>query len=160
MQYSFCLWSALYLGIWAEVVCVLRCSLVSDTFATPWTVAHQAPPSMGFPRQEYWSGLPFPSPGDLPNTGIEHLSPALAGGSLPLSHQGNLSWGFEVVDKKKEFELSVMSRWMGQLSAPELMRQGGRTLACNNTGILDVVRHSVEQHDLENGKSQGRLAYK
>ena len=48
-------------------------------FATPWTVAHQAPLSMGFPRQEYWSGLRFPPPGDLPNPGIEPASPALAG---------------------------------------------------------------------------------
>ena len=45
-------------------------------FATPWTVAHQAPPSMGFSRQECWSGLPFPSPGDLPHPGIEPGSPA------------------------------------------------------------------------------------
>ena len=49
-------------------------------FATPWTVAHQAPLSMGFSRQEYWSWLPFPSPGDLPDPGIEPLSTALAGG--------------------------------------------------------------------------------
>ena len=46
-------------------------------FVTPWMVAHQASPSMGFSRQEYWSGLPFPSPGDLPNPGIELGSPAL-----------------------------------------------------------------------------------
>ena len=46
-------------------------------FATPWTVAYQASPSMGFSRQEYWSGLPFPSPGDLPHPGIEPGSPAL-----------------------------------------------------------------------------------
>ena len=46
-------------------------------FATPWTVAHQDPRSMGFSRDEYWSGLPFPSPGDLPNPGIEPGSPAL-----------------------------------------------------------------------------------
>jgi len=46
-------------------------------FATPWTVAYQAPLSMGFSRQEYWSGLPFPSPGDLPDPGIEPRSPAL-----------------------------------------------------------------------------------
>ena len=46
-------------------------------FATPWTVAHQAPPSMGFSRQEYWSGVPFPSLGDLPNPGIEPGSPTL-----------------------------------------------------------------------------------
>ena len=49
-------------------------------FVTPWTVAHQAPPSMGFSKQEYWSGLPFPSPGDLPDPGIEPTSPTLAGG--------------------------------------------------------------------------------
>ena len=52
-------------------------------FVTLWTVAHQAPLSMGFLRQEYWSGLPFPSPGDLPDPGIEptsHVSPPLAGG--------------------------------------------------------------------------------
>ena len=46
-------------------------------FVTPWTVAHQAPPSMGFSRQEYWSGLPFPSPGDLPDPGIKPKSPSL-----------------------------------------------------------------------------------
>ena len=46
---------------------------------TPWIVAHQAPLSMGFPRQEYWIGLPFPFPGDLPDAGIESPSSALAG---------------------------------------------------------------------------------
>ena len=46
-------------------------------FATPWTVAHQVPLSMGFSRQEYWSGLPFPSPGNLPDPEIEPGSPAL-----------------------------------------------------------------------------------
>ena len=60
-------------------------------FATLWTVAHQAPLSMGFPKQEYWSGLPFPSPGDLPNLKIKLTSlesPALAGESLPLNRLG------------------------------------------------------------------------
>ena len=52
------------------------------TLATPWTVAHQAPLSMGFSRQEYWSGLPFPSPGDLPNPGIEPGSRALQADAL------------------------------------------------------------------------------
>ena len=50
-------------------------SVASDSFATPWTVARQAPLSMGFPRQEYWSGLPFPIPGDLPDPAIEPASP-------------------------------------------------------------------------------------
>ena len=56
---------------------------MSDSYVTPWTVAHQAPLSMGFPRQEYWSGLPFPSPGDLPDPGIEPSYPALQADSLP-----------------------------------------------------------------------------
>ena len=64
-----------------EVTCPNFCKekLLSRVwlFVTPWTVAYQAPPSMGFPKQEYWSGLPFPSPGDLPNPGIEPRSPAL-----------------------------------------------------------------------------------
>ena len=60
----------------SEVVqsCLTLCDL--------WTVAHQAPPSMGFSRQEYWSGLPFPSPGDLPNPGIEPRSPTLQADAL------------------------------------------------------------------------------
>ena len=51
-------------------------------FVTPWTVAYQAPLSMGFSRQEYWSGLPFPSPGDLPDPGIEPGFPALEADAL------------------------------------------------------------------------------
>ena len=60
------------------------------TLVTPWTVACQDPVSMGFPRQEYWSGLPFPSPGYLPDPGIEPASLALQADSLPLNHQGSL----------------------------------------------------------------------
>ena len=61
------------------------CSLLSRArlFATPWTAVHQAPLSMRFSRQGYWSGLPFPSPGDLPNPGIELWSPALQADALP-----------------------------------------------------------------------------
>ena len=55
---------------------------------TPWTVAHQAPLSMGFSRQEYWSGLPFPSPGDFPNPGTEPRSLALQADSLPSEPPG------------------------------------------------------------------------
>jgi len=51
-------------------------------FATPWTVAYQGPLSMAFSRQEYWSGLPFPSPGDLPDTGIKPRSPSLQADAL------------------------------------------------------------------------------
>ena len=53
---------------------------VSNSFVTPWTIALQVPLSVGFPRQEYPNGLPFPSPGDFPDPGMEPTSPALAGG--------------------------------------------------------------------------------
>ena len=58
-----------------QVVMVFSCSVVSDSFLTSWTADHQAPLSMGFSRQEYWSGLPCPPPRDLPNPGIEPRSP-------------------------------------------------------------------------------------
>ena len=58
-------------------------------FAAPWTVAYQAPPSMGFSRQEYWSGLLFPSPGDLPDPGIEPGSPILWADTLPSEPPGD-----------------------------------------------------------------------
>ena len=73
-------------------VCVKSLSRVR-LFVTTWTVAHQAPLSMGFSRQEYWSGLPFPSPGDLPNSGIEPRSRALQADVLssePLGKQENM----------------------------------------------------------------------
>ena len=57
-------------------------------FVTPWTSARQAHPSMGFSRQEYWSGLPYPSPGDLPDPGIEPRSPALRADLLPSEPPG------------------------------------------------------------------------
>ena len=72
---------------WAlQAAALQRCvKLLSrdQLFATPWTVAYQAPSSMGFSRQEYWSGLPFPSPGDLPNPGTEPGSSALQADALP-----------------------------------------------------------------------------
>ena len=72
-------------------VCVCVCVLLSCVrlFVTPWTAAHQAPLSIEFSRQEYWNGLPYPSPGDHPDPGIKPGSPALQADSLSLSHQGS-----------------------------------------------------------------------
>ena len=67
---------------------MLSCYSRFRLFVTPWTVARQAPLSMGFSRQEYWSGLPCPPPGDLPDPGIEPVSPAypaLGGGFFTIS---------------------------------------------------------------------------
>ena len=70
-------------------------------FATPWTAASQAPLYMGFSRQQYWSGLPFPSPADLPDPGTEPGSPALEADALPFEPPGNCrkykSYGFTLI---------------------------------------------------------------
>ena len=73
---------------WYYYLCVMLSRV--QFFVTPQTVAHQAPLSMEFSRQGYRSGLPFPSPEDLPDPGIEPRSPALQADSLPRSHQGSL----------------------------------------------------------------------
>ena len=67
---------------------IMKWSRSVRLFVTPWTVAYQAPQSMEFSRQEYWSGLPFPSPGDLPNPGIEPRSSALQADALPSEPPG------------------------------------------------------------------------
>ena len=80
--YQICLVTSLRADLISVWVCVRARTVMSWLFATPWTVAHQAPLSMGFSRQEYWSGLPLPSPGALPNPGVEPVSlvsPVLAG---------------------------------------------------------------------------------
>ena len=78
---------------------------MSDS-ANPWTVACQAPPSMGFSRQEYWSGLPFPSPGDLPDPEIEPLSTCIIGRRFILSHLSHFYFLIVVV-----FDILVLSLW-------------------------------------------------
>ena len=80
-------------GAAAAAVQVLSCVRL---FVTPWTVAYQAPPSMGFSRQECWSGLPFPSPGDLPNPGIEPGSPALQADALLSEPPGKPNFFFSM----------------------------------------------------------------
>ena len=69
-------------------------------FATPWTVAYQAPPSMGFSRQQCWSGLPFPSLRDLPDPGIEHGSPTLQADALPSEPPGKPKADKDTTKKK------------------------------------------------------------
>ena len=94
------------------------------TLATPWTVARQAPLSMGVSRQEYWSGLPFPSPGDLPDPGIEPGSPALQVELYPLSSLvgGVIPWVLDHCGDKAGNHLSgpAGSRWRRGCSLPGL----------------------------------------
>ena len=75
----------------AESESVSHSAMSSSAHVTPWTIAHQAPLPIEFCRQEYWSGLPFSSPGDFPNPGIEPGSPALQVDSLPSELPGKPS---------------------------------------------------------------------
>ena len=78
-------------------------------FATLWTIAHEAPLSMGFSRQEYWSGLPFPSPGDLPDPGIEPRSPALQADALTSEPPGKPKIVFVVAYFYSELKIPYIS---------------------------------------------------
>ena len=107
---------------------LLRCVRLC---ATPWTLARQAPLSIGFLRQEYWSGLPCPPPGDLPNPGIKPKSPALQAGSLPLSHQGSplksssyINWHKLSSRYQETVREKQMASWQGQIAAI------GQTVLC------------------------------
>ena len=81
---------------------------MSDSFATPWTVTLQAALSMGFPRQESWSGLPFPPPGDLSDPAIKSMSPAWQADSLRLSHLGRLLYySTEVL-----YDITIGGKWL------------------------------------------------
>ena len=88
--------------------CVYVCVLSPVwLFATPWTVAWQAPLSVGFYREEYWSRLPFPSPGDLPDPGTEHSSPVLQVDSLLLSHRGRPQTEMQPLSSGKKEKTSL-----------------------------------------------------
>ena len=87
-----CMYIYIYICIYIYAIYFSGGLVAKSLFATPWTVAHQSSLAMGFSRQEYWSGLPFPPPGDLPDPGIEPVSPvspAWLADSLPLSHLGS-----------------------------------------------------------------------
>ena len=85
---------------------------------TLWTIACQAPLSIGFPRQKYWSGLPFPSPGDLPNPGIEPTSPALASRVFTTDPPAKPR-DYDTMMIKKEKEIIVLKEMSVQLESSQ-----------------------------------------
>ena len=104
--------------------------------ATPWTAAYQAPPSMGFSRQKYWSGLPFPSPGDLPDPGIEPRSPFLTKVLIfkamvfPVVMYGFESWTLKKTEPRRidAFELWCWRRllrvpWTERISNQSILKE-------------------------------------
>ena len=102
----------------SALMCMLSCFIRVRLFVTPWTVANQAPLSMGFSRQEYWSGLPFPSPGNLSDSGIEPASPE----APSLREINNLIWGFsggtsgkEPACQSRRHERHGFDHWVGKI---------------------------------------------
>ena len=112
------------------------CSVGWDP-AAPWTVACQAPLSMGFPRQEYWTGLPFPSPEDPPGPGIESISPLWQADSLPLSYLGRPWRGIQVFTMLCS---QLFCRF--ENFHTRLLGGGGGGVEINSTvGIFHLVQH-------------------
>ena len=110
--------------------CVLSCSVTSNS-VIPWTVAHQAPLSMEFPRQEYWSGLPFPFPKELPDPGIEPMSPvppALQVASLPTEPSGTPTVNNALVNIYDQFCVNMFTISVGYV------------LRCKVAGGLTLLR--------------------
>ena len=101
---------------------------------TPWTVAYQASPCMGFSRQEYWSGLPFPSPRDLPDPGIEPGSPALQADALPSEPPGKSP---DNEEKKKKGDLQGMQPLKDWLYITE--KCGPLASACHEKSLSSGV---------------------
>ena len=134
-------------------VCVCVCQLLSYArlFATPQTIAHQAPLSMEFSRQEYLNGQPFHYPGDLPNPGVEPESPALQADSLLSEHQGRVVHGSKI--KKQENFLpapSVKSSWERRLSTwISLVVQWLRLHAANAGGLGSIPGQGTRSHMLQ-----------
>ena len=112
-------------------------------FATPWTVALQAPLSMGFPRQEYWSGLPFPSPWDLPHSGIKPGSPALQAGSFLMCHRGSpVGWHLSADQEETSVETEWAHTFMLYVPASRtLRRHTSVATTLQLCGLLSWLRH-------------------
>ena len=87
-------------------------------FATPWTVTYQAPPSFEFSRWEYWSGLPFPSPGDLADPGIGPGSPTLQADTLPSEPPGKTLLKAKFCSKREEFSIEIQMTYNFILGFP------------------------------------------
>ena len=109
---------------------LFSCSVVSDSFATPRTVAHQAPLSMGFPRGEYWSGLPFPPDRDLPDPGIKPTSPTWADGFFTTESPG-----------KPKLHVGVANRFQGpKMPNPLGARELRRLLSVSGARRLSLLK--------------------
>ena len=154
-------------------VCVWNCSVVSDS-ATPWTVARQASLFMGFSRQNYWSGLPFPSPGDLLNPGIEPGSCGLQADALSSEPPGkSISLAKRVWEQPASgkgcinlFFLAAIHRWQGQIISlwaekrhfSSTVRQRGRIL-WGRTFCMIIITKAKENKSMKQFQHGARMGF-
>ena len=150
-------------------------SVVSSSFVTPWTVAHQAPLSMGLSRQDYWSGLPFPSPGDLPDPGIK---PPLQMDYLLLSHLGSLQGSSPLVfvfffflyhhscfnclvrTDLSPLWLATIMEVRPRLGYHRIYHPGTRTWLDNNSSSGNIGSKSSASPEMSRGKPRGFIKVK
>ena len=127
-------------------VCVRPHTVMSDSFVTSWTVAHQASLSMGFSRQACWSVLPFPPPGDLPNPGIEPESPAASlhwqVDSLPLHHLGSSNYSSTYIIKWATVGIELLweegRNYVQQGTGTDCLTNEGKTKPESHTGYAGL----------------------
>ena len=121
---------------------------MSDSFVTPWTLAHQAPLSMEFSRQEYWSELPFPSPGDLPDPGIELASPALIGRFFTTEPPGEPYVIYNLLRFLQTFNLN---RWQPPPGSPSQQKPSCPPTVPGTKGEGSSCQHSQSTEEWEQG---------
>ena len=120
--------------------CCLVAQLSPTLSATLWTVARQASLFMGFPRREHWSGLPFPSPGDLPDPGVEYVSPVLVGGFFTTEPPGKPCF-YNREDKQQERQFSLRGVLCRSPLTGSVLGTGVlEGLACSPWGSLESSR--------------------
>ena len=115
-------WQWIVIHIFYALLLLFSHSVVSDSFVTPWTVALQAPLSMGFSRQEYWSGLPCPPPGDLSNPRVKPRSPALIGGFFTNEPTGKLHFLQLYLQFLRSINLSLNCMYIYNFDTYDLQR--------------------------------------
>ena len=130
-------------------------SVVSNSFVTPWIVARQAPLSMGVSRQEYWSGLPLHSPGDLPNPGIKPPSPALQADSLPSEPPGTRKFLISGANCKGT-RRAEMANWDAEIPHQELLPPVGLE-GWRRMHVTTALEPSLCSESQNNGGDTGTL---
>ena len=114
-------------------------------FETSWIVAHQAPLTMEFSKQGYWSGLPFPPPGDLPDPGIKSISPALAGGFFTAEESREAHTSIRMVKYLEYWQEQMLARMWSKINSHSLLMgmQNGMATLENNLVVSNKSKHAL-----------------